>query len=325
MELQKCMLCGSKKSEKVFYETKLAIGNDGYLCKEPCLKQREECEIKNIEEIKEKCTDITLYSRKPTIVMTPPPEKKEPDIVINNIYNITNNTNNNDNRVTNYNEYNEYYEGEVLDKLSLKREKAYQKLMEEEKIRIQRQKEWRMKKIYYNVCSRCKKKKHYDDYDIVLDKLGEPELLTKMGGIENPKNEEGEPMYKRKETCSECLTEKKKYNEENKAYLKEVKKINSKICDCGGKFFTGYGDNNMAEYDWARHMKTKKHQEYQAKKNIKDGGIIQFDKFNRNMLREICKLNGITGYNNMTKQQSIDAIYIKQKELQAENSDIVFN
>jgi len=308
----KCLLCGSKKTEKVFYETKVPIlFSDGLLCVEQCYDQRKEKEENYLQErAKRGIIDVIVPKQIPK---EEPKQEPVQNITINNIYNNTNN----DNRVTNYNEF---YDGEVLDKKSQKREEHYNKMVEKEKLRINEQKLWRTKRHFYSKCLKCHKSKHYEDYDMILDKNGEPIIIKKIYGIEGrPTNEEGEPLYKRKETCIDCLNHLKNYRDENKEYLATLKKKNTIVCKCGGKYFYGYQD---AEYDYLRHIKTKKHQEYEAMKSIKTGSI-EFEKLNRNKLREICQLNDITGSTKMTKQQTLDAIHLKQKELQAENKDII--
>ena len=67
-----------------------------------------------------------------------------------------------------------------------------------------------------------------------------PIVIEKLHCVENPKNEEDEPMYKRKLTCFDCLKRMKQTREENKEHITpKLKEDNTHKCDCGGSYFLG--------------------------------------------------------------------------------------
>ena len=78
-----------------------------------------------------------------------------------------------------------------------------------------------------------------------------------------------------------------------------------------------------------KHDKTKMHLEYIEKqhiKNNKDTAVsVDYTILKLNYLKNICKLNGITGYNNMVKDDIIKAIQKKATELQLEKKHIIMN
>jgi hypothetical protein len=324
--MSKCDNCRSKSNELKIFQSKLIDGKCGNFC-DICYLQNEDKDNKQINELTKRNLDLSLYLKGEKKIPTAIPITPQPTIIINlditNNYN--NNTTNNFNDITNNITKNKYcYDKDKKvddnqDKKGAKLEEIHKKMLKEEEYRIQKQKEMRNKRDYYNKCCRCKKTKHYSAFKTIEDHNGEP---TKYGN--DLKNEEGEPMYLRTNTCLDCLDYKKEKAFDDKELNKLFKEENTYKCACGGKYFLG-NNPRPCEYDRLRHERTKQHMEYNEKQKLKDGSNVNPIFFNRNFLRDVCKLNKIKGYNNMTKEETINAIQEKQKELRAINKDILWN
>lgn len=315
----KCEKCFTKSLELKIFHSKLIECKNGNFC-DPCFKQSMDKEQQMIKELQSRGLDLSLYCKKettvPTAIPLQLPNQTPTPTIINNF--ITNNITNN---IT---KNKHIHFDKIQDFQDEKDEKQYHQMVKEEEQRIQKMKEWRNKKLWYDKCSRCKKNKHYSDFNEVLDKDGKNIIINKIAGVENPLTEEGTPMVRRTAVCSDCLIQKREQKEEHKVLTQSLKTDNTYVCKCGGSWFMGHSDN-ISEFNKLRHERTKKHQEYEEKLKLQQGSNIQLDKLNRNMLRDICKLNGITGYNNMTKQQTLDAIKSKEIDLQKKNQVLILS
>lgn len=318
----KCNKCFSKCNTLKEFKTKLLDGKDMNLC-DICFIQLGEKEVKEINEMTSRGLDLSLYVKATPCVPSAIPLIEPlieapiptPTFVYNTINNITNNNN-----VTNNNIHN-HYKLDKEDKLN----KNYENMVKEEEYRIKKNREQKSKKLWYSNCAKCQSNKHYEEYDLLLDKNEEAKVMKKLYGIENPKDEEGNPMYYRKKTCVDCLKVLKEKRDIDKPFLDELKKNNDNVynCNCGGSYFL------CNKFNKTRHDATKRHQEYIEKQHIninKDVAVsVDYNKLKLDSLYNICKLNSITGYKHMKKEDILNAIKHKEAELKLEKKHIIMN
>lgn len=327
MSVLKCEKCGSKSTELIRFDSQLLGEKEGNFC-DICHQQSVEKEDKQINEWKKRNMNVSVYM-KPKTDYTIPTAVPITTPSITNIYNINLNINN----ITNHNDNSthihkhskpkkEKEELDNLDKKSAKMENDYKNILKEEEFRIQKLKEWRNKKNWYNECNRCKKNKHYSSFEEELDKDGNPIILTKLYGVENPVNEEGDPMYMRKRCCEDCTNKRKEKRQEDNQLKGQVKEQNTHKCECGGSYFLGLG-NSIIEFNKLRHERTKKHLEYIEKNKLKDDVNIDFNNLKRDHLHNIFKLNNMTGYTRMNKEELVKTLSNKQTELNTINQSLI--
>jgi hypothetical protein len=345
--VNKCQKCFSKCNNLKQFESKLLNSIEGMFC-DVCYQQSKERDDKQIQEITSRHLNVDLYIKPvanklptidniplleyPTITNIPEPEPPKQSIIQNITINYTNNynTNNNinNNNTTNNNNNNitkNKYVDEMNDKKGTRMEKFYNDMVQSEEKRIREQKIQKNTKHLYSICPICKIDKHFEEYDLKLDKNEEPIVVTKMYGLENPTDEYGNCLYMRNRTCISCLKIKKKNEEINKPYVEELKKNkdNFHTCECGGCYFT------KNKYNKTKHEKSRMHLEYIERQHIennKDVAVsVDYTILNINYLKNICRLNGISGFSHMVKDKIIEAIKKKAQELQLEKKHIIMN
>lgn len=308
----KCGNCCSKSNDLHSFSSKFLDGKNGCFC-DICFQQTTDKENNEMKELKTQGMDLSIYckSQKPVNeVPTAVPIITPAPTIIQNI--TINNINNNINNIT---KNKHIHFDNNKDKKEEQTDKVYDTMLKEEEYRIKRLREMQKNKLWYSKCARCKHNKHFSDYNLILDKDGKPMKLNKLYGIDKPLTEEGESMYRRTMTCSNCLDNKKEKDEENKHRHSHLKEDNTHKCECGGSFFLGLS-NQISEFNKLRHERTKKHMEYMEKQRMKDNVHIDFNLLKISLLKKICKLNGIKGYTHINKEDIVENLIEKQKELE---------